>query len=291
MKDPKRAATALCRESGSPMSVAGRMPRHRIVREVCNERRALTLGVQCPNPWMRLDSAKNLSRPASLRFEDEILIHHTIETGEDMRNRSKLLIAAASIATLVFTAAPAYAEGASSGLQVSESCWAELQPDGAKTPAPSTSQLCVDGTEEDLLEALADRNILVADASSEGRAEVNQAQEKARAEGAVAARATYILARVWQDANFSNRSYLFTTNVGSGCSSHAFSINDLGAYYYSGLGAWSLNNSISSVQSASPCKTWLYNDVNTTGSQYLVSGDSATLSWMNDLASSIRFTG
>ena len=208
-----------------------------------------------------------------------------------MRTRSKLFLAVASIVALAFTSAPAYAEEVSPEPRGNVSCWAELLPEGVASPTASPTQLCVEGTEKDLVEALAARDIIVADASPQGNVEVAQAQRMARAEGGAAARATYILARVWQDANFSGLSYLFTTDIGSGCSSHAFSINNLYDYNWPTLGFHRLDNSISSVQSASPCKTWLYSDINTTGSQYLVSGDSATLSWMNDVASSIRFTG
>ncbi|WP_153244041.1 hypothetical protein [Microbacterium sp. CBA3102] len=52
-----------------------------------------------------------------------------------------------------------------------------------------------------------------------------------------------------------------------------------------------MKNSISSVQSASPCKTYLYNDVNLTGSVYKINGNAASLSWMDNLASSVNFTG
>lgn len=209
------------------------------------------------------------------------------------KNASKIAALAAGLMLAVTsaTAASASTTHQASKYPASKSCMAVLQPDGVKSsevPEP----FCVDGDEQALLTALKDeRNIVVAEATPEGRAEVQAEQRAAVLNGEIAPMATYVLAKVYNLTNYDavSGSYLFTTTTGSGCSSHSFTMGDLRNYEWS----WgkSLNNSISSVQSASPCKTVLYNDFDALGSSYLVTGNAATLSWMDNLASSIWFTG
>lgn len=205
-----------------------------------------------------------------------------------MLKRTKIIATTLTLVALVSMASPALAAGTSPASRADSSdkaCWALLAPEGEKSSATKEETFCVNGSEEDLLLALkTERNIIVAESTAEGRAEVAAAQREARANGVVTPLATWVLARFWRDATYSGSSYLFTTTVGSGCSSHAFYAN-LYDYTYGGL--TTLDNDTSSVQSAAPCRTWLYVDANQSGSVYgPIAGSDPYVGWMNDQATS-----
>lgn len=87
---------------------------------------------------------------------------------------------------LAVTAASSASASPSRDYTGPESCMLILQPDGAQT-ADAQAPFCVEGSEDDLLRTpREERNIIVAEATPEGRAEVSAEQRAATLSGDVA---------------------------------------------------------------------------------------------------------
>lgn len=113
----------------------------------------------------------------------------------------------------------------------------------------------------------------------------------AESDGYAPATVTYALGAFWIDANQSGYSHLWTTPYSDLCATHSYTVSDLRDYDWHFIGPI-LNDSVSSLENGSGCSTWLYTDINQSGTVWKSGFNQFyNLSWMNDLASSVRWTG
>lgn len=165
------------------------------------------------------------------------------------------------------------------------SCWEELRPDGAE----SNQEICVDGGEEDLRAAvLAETGKLL---WTESGAVPQQKLDDAAAltRSTVTVQATYILGRFWEHENYGGYTKYFSSSIANPCSSDTFYVDRLTSRYWGGSFRVHMNDQIDSVAPGPGCQVHLYVDTNQTGSVYSTTIDRPSISWMHDLASSIKF--
>lgn len=164
------------------------------------------------------------------------------------------------------------------------SCWQELAPGGGT----SSDEICVDGNEAALAKKVLDQTGKVIVDGAATPQTVSRARTQVAAPAS--AQATYVLGEVYELANYKGYSKYWTTSHSGGCNGYIYKVPSLGSEHWGGSLMVQMNDQISAVQPGPGCYINLYVDASLKGSVWSTKTDKATISWMDDKASSISFT-